>query len=278
MWMFYENENSVRKGLLPFRQVVGYTRYMNKNPINVYWSPYYVDNKENYWSFMYPKPETLIVDLLKNKTEDLDQQSFFSCPAVSTKFKKILVFKNSMNCSYSYDATLEPFKIKSNTEHFMDTDITRSQALKSGPSIQFGMKYIFFADDPLEATVTPPFFHEPKYTQYGSIIPGEFDIGQWFRPVNFEVQLWKNKGDFVLQDGEPIFYLEFKTKRPILLHRFNMTEKLLSYSNSNIKYFNIFGKKVPLVDRYQRFKQAGLGEKILTEIDANLINEKPYKL
>jgi len=276
--MFYENENTVRKGLLPSRQVVGYTRYMNKNPINVYWSPYYIADRGNDWSFMYPKPETLMTNLLQNKTDDLDQASFFSCPAVSTKFKKMLVFKNSVACSYSYDATSEPFKIEPKTEQFIDTNMTRPQALKGGPSIEFGISNVFFADESLEAVVTPPFFHEPKYTQYGSIVPGEFDIGQWFRPVNFEVQLWKNKGEFALEDGEPIFYLELKTKRPVMLHRFNMTEKLLSYSNSNINYFNLFGRKVPLVNRYQRFREVGLREKILTEIRANLINEKPHKL
>ena len=250
---------------------------MYKNPINVYWSPQYVSERGNDWSFMYPKPETLMFDLLKNKVSDLNQGSFFSCPAVSTKFKKMLVFRNSIGCSYSYDATVEPYTIEAKTKQFVDANILRPQALNSGPSIEFGIKAIFFADESLEAVATPPFFHEPKYTKYGTMVPGEFDIGQWFRPVNFEVQLWKNKGEFILEDNEPIFYVEFKTKRPILLHRFNMTEKLSSYTDANVNYSNLFGKRVPLADRYQRFKQVGFREKILTEIKKNVIEEEPYK-
>jgi hypothetical protein len=55
-------------------------------------------------------------------------------------------------------------------------------------------------------------------------------------------------------------------------------EKLLSYKTANIEYSSFFGKKIPLIDRYKRFKEVGLREKILTEIKNNLIEEVPYKL
>jgi hypothetical protein len=160
---------------------------MNKKPINVYWSPCYISERGDDWSFMYPKPETLMTNLLQNKAEDLDQLSFFSCPAVSTKFKKMLVFKNSVACSYSYDATTEPYTIEAKTRQFIDANIVRPQAVTYGPSIEFGIRTILFADDSLEAIASPPFFHEPKYTKYGTMVPGGFDIGQWFRPVNFDM-------------------------------------------------------------------------------------------
>ena len=250
---------------------------MPKKPINVYWSPNYISKEGFDLSFLYPQPETLMSNLLKNKYSDVDNFSFFSCPAVSTKFKKILVFKNSVSCSYAYDTTLDPPIILAKTQEYIGANIIRPQALASGRSIEFDISHMFFSDEPLEAVLTSPFFHEPKHTKYGSVIAGEFDIGQWFRPINFEVQPWKNSGEFVLEDDEPIFYLEFRTKQPILFHRFNMTEKLLSYSTANAQYSSFFGKKIPLVDRYKRFKEVGLREKILTEIKNNLIKEVPYK-
>lgn len=250
---------------------------MSKKPINVYWSPNYIPELGADWSFLYPKPETLLSDLLKNKYSNIDNFSFFSCPAVFSKFKKILVFKNSISCSYIYDTKSEPPTIIAKTQENIGANIIRPQALEFGRSIEFYISHMVFADEPLDVILTSPFFHEPKHTRYGSVIPGEFDVGQWFRPINFEVQPWKDSGEFVLEDGEPMFYLEFKTKQPILFHRFNMNEKLLSYSNANVQYSNLFGKKIPLVDRYERFKQVGLREKILTEIKKNLIDEESYK-
>lgn len=257
--------------------MVRYTGYMNnKNPINVYWSPYYVPENAD-WSFIYPKPKTLLSDLLKNKNKELKENSFFSCPAVSPKFKKTLVFKNSISCSYEYDATQTPMLIQPKTENYIEANSVRDQAVSFGPTVVFSLHNIFFADEPLEVSLTAPFFHEPKYMKYGSIVPGAFDIGQWFRPINFEVQFWNNKGEFILEDEEPLFYLEFITKRPVILHRFNLTQKAYSYSQANINYSFSFGKMVPLLNRYSRFKEVGFREKILTEIKQNLINEESYK-
>jgi hypothetical protein len=100
--MFYENEDSVRKGLLSIRQVVRYTYFMNKNKesVNVYWSENFNINDVN-WSFLYQKPTSLFSDLNKNKENH--NLNFLSCPAISSKFKKTLVFKNSLLSSYVYN-------------------------------------------------------------------------------------------------------------------------------------------------------------------------------
>lgn len=257
--------------------MVVYNKYMNnKTPINVYWSPHYISEDID-WAFMYPKPETLLSDLLKDKNKNLSENSFFSCPAVFPKFKKTLVFKNSMSCSYNYDTTNTPMIFEPITNNYIEANFIRDPATSFGPTVSFSLHNIFFSDESLEISLTSPFFHEPKYLKYGSIVPGSFDIGQWFRPISFEVQLWKNKGSFILEENEPLFYLEFITKRPILLHRFNLTQKAHAYSQSGKNYSRSFGKMIPLLNRYEKFQQVGFREKILTEIKQNLIEEEPYK-
>jgi hypothetical protein len=250
---------------------------MSKKPINVYWAPNYIIDESDDWSFMYLKPETLLSNVLKNKSKNIDKKSFLSCPSVNSKFKKTLVFKNSVNCSYFYESNNNIYTMNPTTEQFIATNINRPETLTNGPLVEFGFKNIFFSDESLEMVISPPFFHEPKYTKYGSMVPGEFDIGEWFRPVNFEVQMWNSSGNFILEENEPIFYLEFKTKKPILFHRFNLNKTLLSYSRANVNYQDLFGKNIPLLEKYNKFKQVGFREKILTEIKKNLIDEEPYK-
>jgi hypothetical protein len=67
--------------------------------INVYWAADFID-KDNDWTLMYPKPKTLFSELMSKRINLGDKQSVFSCPAVSTKFKKTLVLKNTINCKY----------------------------------------------------------------------------------------------------------------------------------------------------------------------------------
>lgn len=69
----------------------------NKNPINVYWSTETLGEPDIDWTFLYPKPNTVFSELIKERQDVKDTESYFFCPAVSSKFKKTLIFKNSVN-------------------------------------------------------------------------------------------------------------------------------------------------------------------------------------
>jgi hypothetical protein len=250
----------------------------NNNPITVYWSPHYSANLlTNDWSLLYPKPKTLFSDLYKEKEKENTSRSFFTCPSFSNKSKKTLVFQNSCNSSHEYDFTNNKEYIKPISEHHLQLEKVRPATLSIGPTLNYSLSYIFFAEESVETYFIPPMFHEPKYLKYAAPIPGQFDIGNWFRPYNFEVQLWKNKGEIHLEENEPIFYVDFQTDRPIILKRFNITERLMLYSSEMSNSGSIFKFGESLFKKYTRFNSVGYKEKILTEIKKNLIEEEPYK-
>jgi hypothetical protein len=252
---------------------------MSKKPINLYWSPAFVLERGQDFNFCYPKPKTLFSELIqqKNKIISPTSASYLQCPAVTPKFKKTLVIKNNVNSSYKYAHIGEHMAITPDNENCLGVEFIRDSSVNFGPTINFSVQYLFFADESLLMQVSPPMFHEPKYTRYGSVMPGEFNIGKWFRPVNFEVQTWNNQGEFHLEQGEPIMYLEFKTDRPILLHRFNLNERLMAYQNMPQGAQAIFGKFQSLTDKYDNFINFGYKDRILTEIKNSLVNEEPYK-
>jgi hypothetical protein len=243
--------------------------------INVYWAADFTD-KDDDWSMMYPKPKTLFSELISKRVNIGDKASIFSCPAVSNKFKKTLVLNNTINCKYEFDITNNNNIINPTTDEYIYASFKRIPAINYGPLIQFSLGYLFFADQPLEIDVSAPTFHEPRYIKYGTVVPGGFDIGQWCRPVNFELQAWKNKGEIVLEDGEPLMYVNFKTDKKINLYRFNHSDATIKYVKSNITSQILFGPGQSLLNRYKKFNNAGLREKILTEIKHNLIDEDPY--
>ena len=78
--------------------------------------------------------------------------------------------------------------------------------------------------------------------------------------------------NFEIKENEPLFYVEFKTDRPIILKRFNMNNQLDKIARGNVFSSNLFGKGQTLLSRYIKFNNSGLRDKILKEIKNNLID------
>ena len=257
----------------------------NKDPINLYWTPIIFPSDPEDWSFMYEKPKTLYSELLPYRLSPINKnnKTVFACPAFSDKFQKSLVIKNPFYCSYNYsynpehEHTHEEQTIQPTTPVYINAEYPRSQGLNFGPSISISLRHMFFADSSLKMTVSSPFFHEPKHTKYGTIFPGSFDVGQWFRPIHIELQMWKQSGELILEKDEPMYYLLFDTDRPIRLHRFVLDDQLLKYAHSTVGMGKLFSQNFSLAERYKKFQAIGHREKILTKIKQNLIEEEPYK-
>ncbi len=257
-----------------------YYRYM-KDSITVYWSGKNIselDGKD--WTFLYPKPRSLfssIKEHVSDSNPDLqmsNSSTILACPAVSAKSKKIIVFNSPVTASYKYklldnnECIVEPI-----SKEYIDFKIYRQPTMDYGPSIFFALGYYFFSEEPLDAYFTPPMFHPTKYTKYGSPIFGEFDIGQWFRPFNFEVQMWEREGEFHIKEGEPLFYVEFKTDKKIVLKRYTMNEKLHKMSGACVESFSLFGGGESFKEKHKRFNDTNMREMVLDEIRKNIVNE-----
>ncbi len=249
-----------------------------EDTINVYWAPAYdvVDfdtNKIKEWGMLYPDPKNLFNSLNEEKRNDSGTTSFFTCPATKNLFKKIYAFKNTLNSEYFYDFSNNNKTIQPTSREYLNVEQAHDYNINVGPLIKINLNYIFFADKPLNASFTAPFFSNSEYLQYGTPVPGEFDIGQWFRPYNLELQMWRTSGKLKIKSGEDLFYTKFNTEKKIKLHRFYMNEKLESYMYHCMQYRDMFGQFRPLAERYLSFKNARLRDSILKEINKNLIGE-----
>jgi hypothetical protein len=250
----------------------------NKNPIIIYWSPFMSDDAPKIdWTLLYPEPKTVFADLVKDKTKHSGKDSYFACPAVTNKLKNIFVFFNSLKSSHTYDYTDGKEEIQLLNNHGLHLQKTRPSSVNKGPTLLYSLSYIFFSEESLDAYFTPPMFHKPGYIKYGHTMPGEFNVGEWFRPYNFEVQVWNDKGEIHIEEDEPLFYVEFKTDRPIILKKFNCNKTLTLYAESNAISSFVFGRGEGLLKKYKRFKDVGFREKILTEIKKNLVDQDPIR-
>ena len=247
---------------------------MNKKPLTIYFG---IDNAPEVhgadWSLLYPTPKILYSSMIKNKNSSTSSDSFLACPAVSDLSKNILEFYSPMDLSYKYDfRDQENMHFSPNFPSSINTEIRKTKTLKYSNTVTFQLRYFLFAEESLTVNFTPPYFSKPEYTQYGSVIPGRVDIGQWFRQFNFEVQPWSDHGEFHIKENEPLFYAQLQTDRPIVIKNFSLTPKLHHYAEACKMSTDIFGRGQTMASRYARFSGTSLRNKVLTEIKKNLID------
>jgi hypothetical protein len=225
------------------------------------------------WNFIYGEPSTLFSDSSKVRNPDAGSESFLACPAMTKSLKRTYVFTNPVHSEYEYSATsIENVTIKPLSKTFMGLEMIRKPTLLTGPTMVYKLQYIFFASESLTAKFTPPYFHKAKHTVYGSIVPGEYDIGQWFRPYVCELQLWNTSGDLIIEKDEPIMYAEFMTDKKVTLKRFVLSKELYHLSTMGSKSISTFGRGVSLEERYRIFGKTRTKDVVLKEIQKNLLD------
>lgn len=212
--------------------------------LTVYWSPLHINQ---------PTPVSLFKEVSAQKATPLQEKSFFSCPAVSRRLKNTFVFR-------APDTTANLFSI-------------RPSILESAPTMTYQNSHLFFSETSIKASFTAPYFHPPKHTNYGAVIPGAFNIGTWFRPYNCEFQLWDASNPVSLEPQEPIFYIELLTDEPVVLQKFRLSPTLIEYVKLCKEAATSDGERLSLSDRYSSFEDKGFGPLILKEIQKNLIND-----
>ncbi len=251
---------------------MGIIKIINKKEVIVYWSPIWDDPSGTNWNLLYHEPEQLFkhFNKLRISNKKMNENSnMLGCPAISNKFRQTYLFKNSANSHVSIDNNTK-------VSYLLDTSIgakiQREPSFDNNIILRYFLGWLFFTEeDSLEINITAPYFHKPKYLNYGSIIPGSFDIGKWFRPYNAEFNLWDGINEFKIDEDEPIFYIEFITDRPIILKRFINTDTINKLAWACADVSNTMGKFQPLKRRYEQFAASRNKEIVLKEIKNNLL-------
>lgn len=242
--------------------------------VNIYWCPVSISdhnpNLENDWRILYDSPQNLYDNFNKNR-DHKGHDNFLVCPSVRNILKNTYYFTNLIDAEYKFSLVNNEVIVEPTSKEFLNYQVRRKPSITTGPLFELGLGYMFFADEPLVATFTSPFFHEPGYTKYGSIVPGEYDIGQWIRPYLFEVQCWDNSGVFKIKENEPIFYVRFNTDKKIVLHEFKETYNLRKLISVNVNIRNVYKTGGLLKSYYHLFNRSKMKNTILTEIKKGLV-------
>ena len=265
----------------------------------VYWAPVW-DLLEDPidWNMLYPEPECLLSVMLRDKVQrvgdDTDKMrpnvsanhNMFRCPAVSNVTKNTFLLKNPVETHIQIDPVnwdkkapegltpeLDNSRIRILSKNWIQCDIVHQSNLSDCTLFAYGLRWIFFTeDDSMNMNLTSPWFTNSPHLKYGAVVPGQFDIGKWFRSIALEYNVWPNdsNNEFKILADEVVGSVSFDTPNDIELVRFEMSESLIKYSRATASSSSWYSN-VPLLKRFKMFEEAKMKRLILKEIKKNIV-------
>lgn len=217
------------------------------------------------------EPVNIYKNHLKNKPSDIynPDNATSQCPAIYDEIKNIYGLKSI----YDYEMKFINNELESrflNQEFYNEHVQIRS---KDQRFFSFIQRFLFFTDEPsLEMTAYYPAFLEDSYVSRSTYsIPGKFDIGKWFRPIEFNFYLREGIDTFKIKEGDIYTYIKFHTEEKINFIRFIPTENIKQYSENIVN--SVFNKRpYKAIDKYyEHFKNSNIKKKILEEIKQNVL-------
>jgi len=172
-----------------------------------------------------------------------EDQSFSStsvkyCPAVTDHLKNVFRIRSPIPYSISWDG-----KNNFNTNHgsqelFDNLVLVRNS--KAGLLSLSLCRYVFFTEEPeLILEQRHANYSQTAFNKNISVIEGSFDVGKWFRSLDFAFLINKPDCFLELNSGDALYYVKFHTYKKIKFVKFLFNAEIREIFNSisNIKSY-----------------------------------------
>lgn len=231
-----------------------------KRTINIFWSclePEWMRAEE---------PEAVLSKFIRN--DKMTESRIPLCPAFRNELHNVFGIKSI----YDYEFSVNTETNEVSTTVYDQKFYNRHVILRSMKErvFTFSQEMIFFTDDSslVMSGDLFPYLEDNNITERCIVYPGQFDIGRWYRPIEFAFKLKDRYNSFKIEAGEIYQYIRFHTDNNIKFIQFRETPKLnqmlkdITETRSNKK--GIFS----LDYYYERFT---LKKLIMKEIKENLL-------
>jgi hypothetical protein len=188
---------------------------------------------------------------------------FLKCPAHTDFMKNTFVFCAPFDITIDINIDKENKKFNifcSNIsqeifDQIIDTRFLHDRGTNPYPVIGIDWLTVFTAEDSIQMQVTPAFMHYNDFTDKTTVIPGEFDISKWTRPVELVFEIKKSQETISIKKGDAISYIKFLSNDHVkLVHAKTPWEEIVKCNNLRTE-----NKYRPLTERYndlEKIRQA----------------------
>ena len=226
--------------------------------INVYWCCI-----EKEW-MRAEEPVPVLNDF--SKDNKYTESGILRCPAMRDEMTNTF----SLRSIYDYEFTVSENDVSS---HLYDQDFFNKHVVIRSIKeriFSFSQEIIFFTDEPslMMSANLHPYLENNEITKRCISLPGKFDIGKWFRTVEYGFMLNRDSDQFKINMGDVYQYITFHTDEKIVFKQFYKTDKIqqMLYDTRDIRSNR---KNFVLLDWF--YKKFRFKNFVLKEIRENLI-------
>lgn len=238
----------------------------------VYWAPLVKDNFV--MSYLDQNEPDRVLSQINKKYSYItnDGSSFHNfrlCPAFVDNFKNTYAIR----FTHDYEVEIKDDMIWSDV---LDEEFFKSQMRYRSDDkrfLGFNLFYYFFCEEPLTMSLTPSYFDDNEFNKSSIIIPGVYDIGKWFRPIECSFLLRDNENKVVMKKGDAYSYVHFHTDEKIKFKRFHATNEIVDLGINFIRYHKkVVKPTMSLIPFYDAFARANMRKLVLKKIKENLLD------
>jgi hypothetical protein len=222
-----------------------------------------VDHPEYIKKFL-PKDYSPLVALSKEIVQSRKGATFMLCPAVTDFFKNTWVFKSPIDLNIEINITddfssmycdnvdQEFFNLMVDSRFLQKSE----KGISQHPTIGIDLLNTFICESPAMLQVFPAFMHYNDFTSKTSVIPGEYDISKWTRPVELVFEVKNQKEHIKIKKGDALSYFKFNTDDTVKLEKSYTPWEEINICND----LRSADKFKPLKERYSSYKDYKNGQ------------------
>ncbi len=182
--------------------------------------------------------------------------TYLKCPAHTDFLKNTFAFCAPFDLTIDLEIDPETNLVKIYCENIsqevfsqiIDTRFLLKTQQGKNPYPLLGIDWlnVLTCETSLTMQVLPAFMHRNEFTEKTTIIPGEYDISKWTRPVEVVFEIRSNREKIVIKKGDVISYIKFLCDDQIKLVNSEISWNEIIECNNIVKSNN----NRPLKERY----------------------------
>jgi hypothetical protein len=221
----------------------------------VYWSPFTSFNPA-ITALSYEMPEPMLPILLKEKlqsqsADELNGNRYKNCPAFGDSFKNVFGLK--LTHDYSLSINEDRFSSQDYDQNFFDYFVD----VRSVENRMIGLNIynLFISEHSLDMSLTGSYFSDNDFNNSARLIPGQFNIGKWIRPIECAFMFRDGLNSIKLNKGDIYAYVRFDIDEPVEIKRFEITPEISSLVKENLNFRKYKKGAWPLSQYYEAYKK-----------------------
>lgn len=205
---------------------------------NIYWCPFLLGG--DWHNVGYFEPEPVLKYVISQRDNDVE---YLKCPAFQKYYANTFVIKSPVDLELKIERDIVGRKIlttKNFNENFYNQHIFPRMAQNNFFSMfSLEFSYIFYSENSVIIEMLPANMEKTNFIKNTNLIPGEFDISKWIRPVSPAFEVIDDSQTLSIKRGDPLYYIRFRTDKKVNLIRVEQDNTIESIEKAcaRLKFF-----------------------------------------